>query len=419
MSGSVRRIEVFADWAGLGKAGKMGTLSAIPSRGKEVFSFDYEKEWLLREDGRVLDPELRLFKGPQYPAIDKPNFGIFLDSSPDRWGRVLMRRREGIHARKEGRGVRTLAESDYLLGVYDENRMGALRFREIGSPVFQSSDTAMAAPPWARLRDLEYASHIVESDVSDDELDPWLALLIAPGSSLGGARPKASVVDSDRSLWIAKFPGKDDDRDVGVWEMLVATLARNAGIVTSECRLESLSSRGSTFLTRRFDRVDPAKRIHFASAMTMLGRKDGDDSSAGASYLEIADFLIRNGASPDEDLGQLWRRIVFSIAISNTDDHLRNHGFLLGQRGWRLSPAYDLNPSPFGGGLSLCIDENDNALDFDLALSVARYFRLDAREARSIRESVVASVSRWRELAEELGISRTEQEKMAGAFASP
>jgi len=415
MSERLRSIEVYADWMGLETATRLGTLFVQETRGKEVFSFEYDDAWLRRDDNRVLDPDLRLYKGPQYVGMDKPNFGLFLDSSPDRWGRVLMRRREAILARKEARPPRRLGEADYLLGVYDQNRMGALRFKERGGEVFQSSDRIMAAPPWSTLRDLEYASFLVERDEEDAALDPWLAMLIAPGSSLGGARPKASVVDEKGELWIAKFPGKDDDRDVGAWELLVSELARDADIEMSGCRHDSFSKRGSTFLTKRFDRVG-AGRIHFASAMTLLGRKDGDDSETGASYLELAEFIMRFGSRAEADLRQLWRRIVFFIAVSNTDDHLRNHGFLLDDKGWRLSPAYDINPSPDSAGLSLAVNEHDNSLDFDLALSVAKYFRLTVQDAQAIIDSVRSTVATWRERAGRLGIASSEIDRMERAF---
>lgn len=415
MSEAGRTIEVYADWIGLDSATRLGTLSVQSPRVKEVFSFEYDATWLRRDDNRILDPDLRFYKGPQYASSGKPNFGLFLDSSPDRWGRVLMRRREAILARKEGRAPRRLGEADYLLGVYDKNRMGALRFKVPGSEAYQNSDAAMATPPWSTLRDLEYASFLVEHEEDDEKLDPWLAMLIAPGSSLGGARPKASVVDEKGELWIAKFPGKDDERDSGAWEMLVSDLARAAGIEMSECRLDSFSKRGSTFLTKRFDRIGEG-RIHFASAMTLLGRKDGDDAAAGASYLELAEFIMRSGSRPDADLRELWKRIVFSIAVSNTDDHLRNHGFLLDAKGWRLSPAYDINPSPDSAGLSLAIDEHDNSLDFGLALSVAPYFRLSKPEALSIMEAIRGVTATWRERAKALGIRKPEIERMQRAF---
>lgn len=415
MSGKTRSIEVYADWIGMSSAARLGTLSVQYPRGKEVFSFEYDGTWLSRNDGRVLDPDLLFYKGPQYTGSGKTNFGLFLDSSPDRWGRVLMRRREAILARKEGRAPRKLGESDYLLGVYDKNRMGALRFKERDSEVFQSADSAMAAPPWSTLRDLEYASFLAEHEDDDGKLDPWLSMLIAPGSSLGGARPKASVMDDNGELWIAKFPGKDDERDWGAWEMLVTDLAREAGIEMSECRIDSFSKRGSTFLTKRFDRAGKG-RIHFASAMTLLGRSDGDDAGAGASYLELADFIMRGGSRPDVDLRELWKRIVFSIAVSNTDDHLRNHGFLLDKNGWRLSPAFDINPSVDSSGLSLAIDEHDNSLDFGLALSVAPFFRMTEADAVSIIAMTRRVVSAWRERAKARGIGKSEIDQMERAF---
>lgn len=415
MNEAGHNIEVYSDWIGLESITRLGTLSVQALRGKEVFSFEYDATWLGRGDNRTLDPDLRFYKGPQYARARKPNFGLFLDSSPDRWGRVLMRRREAIMARREGRVPRRLGEADYLLGVYDKNRMGALRFKVPGFGEYQSSDVAMATPPWSTLRDLEYASFLAEHEEDDEKLDPWLAMLIAPGSSLGGARPKASVLDGKGGLWIAKFPGKDDERDSGAWELLVADLAREAGIEMSECKLDSFSKRGSTFLTKRFDRMGEG-RIHFASAMTLLGRKDGDDTEAGASYLELAEFIMRFGSRPDADLRELWKRIVFSIAVSNTDDHLRNHGFLLDAKGWRLSPAFDINPSPDSTRLSLAIDEHDNSLDLDLALSVAPYFRLSKSGALSIMETIRDVVSSWRERAKALGIKKSEIERMNRAF---
>jgi serine/threonine-protein kinase HipA len=299
--------------------------------------------------------------------------------------------------------------------VHDVSRMGALRFRERGSQEFQSADPAMAAPPWASLRDLEYASSLVEADTDDDELDPWLSILVAPGSSLGGSRPKAGVTDPSGDPWIAKFPARGDDRDTGAWELLAAELARDAGVEMSACRRESFSARGSTFMTRRFDRHGTA-RIHFASAMTLLGRVDGDDASAGASYLALAELITRQGSRPADDLRQLWRRIVFSVAIANSDDHLRNHGFLLDGKGWHLSPAYDVNPTPGARSLSLAIDENDPSLDFGLALSVARHFRVAAAEAEAIVAETRAVVATWRERAQQMGLPRSEVELMESAF---
>ncbi len=418
-----REIEVWADWQELGLQILMGRLRSSLIRGKEVFSFSYEGEWLVSSAARQLDPDLQLFGGPQYlNSGERPNFGLFLDSSPDRWGRLLMQRREAALAREANRPAHRLQETDYLLGVHDEQRSGALRFKEREtSDEWLNNESSMRTPPWTSLRELEYASWKIQDASAND--DPhyleWLNLLIAPGSSIGGARPKAGVRDPDGDLWIAKFPGRTDSRDMAAWEMLAHQLAIKAGLHVAEADLQQFGGGHRTFMTRRFDRVqgtNGTKRVHFASAMTLLGRTDGDNNLAGASYLEIVEFLTRQGAEPTSDLKELWRRIVFSIAIHNTDDHLRNHGFLLAENGWLLAPAYDLNPDPSGTGLSLNISETDNALSFDLALEVASFFRLRPQAALAILRDVKDAVRTWKKQASDLGITRTEQEIMAAAF---
>jgi len=317
-----------------------------------------------------------------------------------------------------------LLEADYLLGVHDEQRSGALRFieRETGDDWLGNHDN-MHTPPWTSLRELEHASWNIQTDSASD--DPhyleWLNLLIAPGSSIGGARPKAGVRDPHGDLWIAKFPGRSDQRDMAAWEMLTHQLASSSGLRVSHADLQSFGNGHRTFLTRRFDRVPGSrgcKRLHFSSAMTLLGHSDGDDHFAGASYLELVEFLSRKGAQPAADLEELWRRIAFSIAVSNTDDHLRNHGFLFTENGWILSPAYDLNPDPTGTGLSLNISETDNALSFDLALEVAPFFRLTPTTANAILKQITTAVAEWRQHAGIFGIPRSEQEVMSSAFTS-
>lgn len=418
-----REIEVWGDWEDLSGPSLMGTLCASLTRGKEVFSFSYNAEWLKGGEARQLDPDLQLFRGPQYLDTDsRSNFGLFLDSSPDRWGRLLMQRREAALARENGRSVCRLQETDYLLGVHDEQRSGGLRFKEPEKGQdWLNNDTMMQTPPWTSLRELEHASWRIQDDSAND--DPhyleWLNLLIAPGSSIGGARPKAGVRDPDGDLWIAKFPGRSDSRDMAAWEMLVHRLALRAGLRVAEADLQQFGKGHRTFMTRRFDRVPGTSgvgRIHFASAMTVLGHNDGDDFAAGTSYLEIVEFLIQQGAQTNEDLRELWRRIVFSIAVRNTDDHLRNHGFLLTEGGWQLSPAYDLNADPDGLGLNLNISETDNALSFDLALEVAPFFRLQQKEAELVLNEVRNAVSHWENEAQALSISRAEQELMSKAF---
>ena len=394
---------------------RLGVISIQSTRGKEIFSFEFDKGWLQKHPDRILDPDLQLYAGPQFTA--KSNFGIFMDSAPDRWGRRLMLRREALRARKASEQPKNLQESDYLLGVYDETRMGALRFKTEEDGNFLNDDDNMAAPPWARLRELEEACRRLEDDREPNEHEKLLNMLIAPGSSLGGARPKASIVAPNGTLWIAKFPGHDDRSNISAWEYAVMLMARDCNLSVPECKLEKFSKYGSTFLVKRFDRQGK-KRIHFSSAMTLLGKADGEGAQNVSSYLELAEFIMRYGAEPERDLRELWRRIVFFIAVSNTDDHLRNHGFLLTESGWRLSPAYDINPNPRGYGLSLNISESDNALDFSLALQVAPDFRLSVREAESILEKITGVVSRWKAYANAVGIPRSEQETMDTAFVA-
>ena len=420
-SGAQRMIEVWADWIGLGGPCLVGTLWATRARGKEIFSFEYDADWLATGPAQSLDPTLGLYGGPQYAPSDQDNFRVFLDSCPDRWGRVLMRRREAQLARSEGRSERKLLESDYLLGVHDSHRMGALRFRGAKGGPFLDDSRDMASPPWTSLRELEQISLALERDDARDDPDyaKWLRMLIAPGGSLGGARPKASVLDAHGDLWIAKFPSRRDADDVGGWEGVVHELARFAGVDTATAHTRKFGSDHHTFLAKRFDRAADCGRVHFASAMTLLQRRDGDDAASGASYLELAELIIKSGAEPQRDLEELWRRIVFFICVSNTDDHLRNHGFLLGPAGWSLAPAYDMNPNPLGAGLTLNISESDNALDRALAQEVAPFFRIRDLRAREIIDGVHAAVRQWRAVAKKHDLPRDEQERMARAFEHP
>ena len=324
--------------------------------------------------------------------------------------------KEAIDARKEDRKPRKLTESDFLLGVYDESRMGALRFSLEEGGDFLSNDKSFATPPWVHLRTLENASIAFENDESGLN-ETWLRELLAPGSSLGGARPKATVQAADGALWIAKFPSKHDESNSGAWEKVVHDLARLCGLNVPESRLETFSKTGSTFLVKRFDR-DGRRRIHFASAMTLLGKTDGASAADGSSYLDLAAFIRANGAAPRQDLAELWKRIVFSMAVSNTDDHLRNHGFLLTLTGWRLAPLYDVNPVPTGDRLSLNVSEYDNTIDLDLALEVADYFGLSPQEAQQAAEEICKTVSgHWEQLAGQYGLSRGAVEYMRPAFS--
>ena len=413
------KIWVYADWEFLEEVQLMGFLTSQRVRGKEIFSFEYAETWVTAQNPiLLLDPHLGFYKGKQYLPEEKNNFGLFLDSSPDRWGRLLMRRREAWQAKQEGREERTLFESDFLLGVFDGHRMGGVRFKLSEDGAFMNDQRKMATPPWTSLRELEHASLQLERDdaINDPEYAQWLSVLIDPGSSLGGARPKASVIDDKGHLWIAKFPSSRDDKNAGAWEMVLHELAKACGIYVSEARLQKFSGQHHTYLSKRFDRTNDQRRIHFESAMTLLGLQDGADHEDGVGYLDLVGFIMQNSPAAKVDLEQLWRRMAFNILVSNTDDHLRNHGFILTDKGWRLSPAYDMNPNEMGHGLTLNISENSNDLDTSLALETAQLYHLKSERAESILMEMQQEISNWRTIAKKHGISNSEIEQIKRAF---
>lgn len=407
-----RQILVYGDWTRDDPV-LLGQLRFQYGRGKEVSSFVWSEEFLDGGFRPFLDPDVVAAPG-EYFCSDGM-FGMFQDAAPDSWGRKLVDRKELYDAERSRRAVRALSEADYLLEIFDRTRIGALRFKESADGDFRSSDSRMAAPPWTSLRALQDSARRFEED-ADDFDEKWLVLLFAPGSSLGGARPKANVTDENGDLWIAKFPARNDRYDVGAWEFLVHELAREAGIDVPEARLERFSDEGSTFLCKRFDRQGP-RRIHFASAMTMLGCTDRQESGNG-TYVDIAEFLVRQSSNAAKDLSQLWRRIVFSLLVSNTDDHLRNHGFLMNEKGWRLSPAFDLSANVRrAGGLTLTMDGKTPIRSVDDILSFAALFRLKENEAREIVSQVACAVRGWRVQAGRLGIGRQEMLQYEGCFA--
>lgn len=415
-------IAVYADWDGLPVPRRLGLLHARRSGAGELFEFEYERTALSDPTlGMIqLDPRIGLFEGSQYPAQGSETFGVFADSSPDRWGRMLMNRRL---ERDKRAGVepanKRLFESNYLLGVHDTYRVGALRFKLNDEGPFLDDRQGLAAPALVQLRELEAASRSIENDQDNTaaEGNDWIRLLIAPGGSLGGARPKASVVDTEGQLWIAKFPSVRDEQDVGAWEYIVGSLAEACGLRVAQMDAERYASAHHCFRVKRFDRIANGRRLHFASAMTLTGRTDDDDASTGISYLDLAQVLITQGANTNADLRELWSRILFNMLVSNTDDHLRNHGFILEPgRGWHLSPAYDMNPDRYGQALKLNVSEHDNALDLELVRSVAPIFRVPLNEADQMIEDFQGVVRQWPTLANALGISRREQDEMSMAF---
>jgi serine/threonine-protein kinase HipA len=414
----MKEILVYMDWLKLPATSLLGILRSEISKGEEIFSFEYNQKWIESGYAQDLDPDLKLYTGPQYLSDEKPNFGLFLDSSPDRWGRMLMERREAIIARKSGNPKKRLSESDFLLGVNDDTRMGAIRFKLNKEENYLEDSESIQVPPMTSIRELEQASLNIEDDdfFKNKEAEKWLKIMMAPGSSLGGARPKASVRHTDGSLWIAKFPSKSDQKDSGIWELLVNRMAKKLNINVAKAEASIFSQKQHTYLTKRFDRSKKNERLHFASAMTLLGYKDGNSHKEGVSYLELVDLIETYGALPEKDLQELWRRIVFSVGIANTDDHLRNHGFLLTRQGWTLSPAYDINPNEYGTGLSLNISEDDNSLSYELCQSVAEYFRWSPADAKKYISKTQKEISKWNQRAKELKIPNSQINYMEAAF---
>lgn len=389
----------------------VGRLWTRLRKNKETATFEYDAGWLNHPARFSLEPALQLGPGPFHTAADMPMFGAIGDSAPDRWGRALMRRMERKRAEREGGPPRTLHEADYLLLVDDEVRAGALRFAETTGGPFLRPEDAKRIPP---LIDLPRLLSAAERVMDDEDTEEDLRLLFAPGSSLGGARPKASVRDKDHHLAIAKFPRHDDEYSIVVWEAIALRLAHNAGISVPEARIEEVGGK-PVIVVRRFDR-NGRYRIPFLSAMSMLGARDNETRS----YMEMADALRRYGATPKEDIRALWRRIVFNVLISNVDDHLRNHGFVYeGASGWRLSRAYDLNPVPVDikpRVLTTAINEEDTTASIDLAFQVAGYFELNDAEARIVSQEVAKSVSGWRQEAARHGVEKKNIDRMASAF---
>ena len=394
-----------------GKDFFVGTMWSHFSRGKETSDFEYSSQWLKNKDSFSLQPALFLGAGKQVNARRMPMFGAFGDSAPDTWGRMLMRRYEAQLAKKEARQPRTLNEIDYLLYVCDYARQGALRFKEEEDGDFLYPGTIKSIPPLVKLAEL---LHSAEKIVSSTEKEKELAMLMMPGSSLGGARPKASVIDKQGNLCIAKFPKKDDDTNNTAWEAAALILAEKCGLNVQKWTLENVGKK-RVLIVQRFDRKGQ-KRIPFLSAMSMINAIDNDVQPH--SYIEIAEAIKMYGAAPEKDMLELWKRIVFSIAISNTDDHLRNHGFLYaGRNGWNLSPLYDVVPRNDGKNmLSLCITEDDSSQDFELALEAAEYFGIKLNQAKEITADIKKNVKNWRNAARQLGLKKPEIDKMATAF---
>lgn len=413
----MKRLYVFADFDWLKEPRLIGELSYESLRGSVSYGFYYSGEWLKDYGGLFLSDDLNNYQGQQYTAPGKDIFGCFSDALPDRWGRTLINRREQILAKEEKRPVRRLSSFDYLIGIEDFSRMGAFRFKESMDGAYINASEVLRIPLLTDIRELIAASLEIEKSEDENRLPEmrWIAQLVQPGSSLGGARPKTSVIDENKILYIAKFPSRKDDYDAGLWEHFSHLLAMKAGINAAETRVISTNDNYHTLLSRRFDRSEDGKRIHFASAMTLLGLNDGDNANTGNGYLDMVDFILQNCTNVEDNLQELYRRVAFNICIGNTDDHFRNHGFLLTSKGWTLSPAYDMNPT-LNEYQSLLINRYTNKSDLNELLNSCEEYMLQKHIAQQIISEVVNAVKEWRALAMRLGIVKSEQERLADVF---
>ena len=407
----MKKLFVFADFDWLDGPTLVGELGYESLRGSDSYSFKFDNEWLNRFGNLFLSADINNYPGQQYTQPDRDIFGCFSDALPDRWGRLLLNRREQILAREEKRPVRKLSSFDYLMGIDDFSRMGGLRFKEEINGDFINSETTLRIPPLADVRSLAAASMEVEKSEEQNQLPEmrWIQQLVHPGTSLGGARPKAGVMDSDGILYIAKFPSRNDDYDVALWEHHSHLLAKAAGVNAASTSTIQAGEKYHALLSKRFDRLPDGRRKHFASALTLLGLTDGCDAKSGNGYLDIVDFIILNCRDVNENLRQLYRRVAFNIAIGNTDDHFRNHGFLLTPRGWTLSPAYDMNPT-LNEYQALLINSNTNQADLDVLLDSSDEYMIGKDEAKRIIDEVKTGVSQWKTIALRLGIAKREME---------
>lgn len=413
----MRKIYVYADFDWLKTAVLVGELGYESLRGTDSYSFCYDHNWLRQYSDLYLSADINNYTGLQFTQPDRDIFGCFGDALPDRWGRLLLNRREQIRAQEEKRPVRKLSSYDYLLGIDDYSRMGGFRFKESPDGEFINCDGTLRIPPLTDIQVLVAASMEVEKSEERNLLPDkkWLLQLVHPGTSLGGARPKAGVLNEEGELCVAKFPSRNDEYDIGLWEHLSHLLAKEAGVEAAETRAITAGEKYHTLLSKRFDRTTDGRRRHFASAMTLLGLTDGCNAQTGNGYLDIVDFILQHCCNVEANLRQLYRRVAFSIAIGNSDDHFRNHGFLLTPKGWTLAPAYDLNPT-FNDHQSLLINATTNRSDLQLLLASSEEYMISKEEATRIIEEVKDGVSQWRSMATRLGIAKREMDLFAQVF---
>lgn len=413
----MKKLYVYADFDWLKDVELIGELGYESLRGADSYSFTFDNEWLRLHSDLFLSDDLNNYPGQQYTQPDKDIFGCFTDALPDRWGRTLLLRREQIAATEEKRPVRRLSSFDFLTGIDDFSRMGGFRFKENLDGEFINVSESLKIPPLTDIRELIAASAEIENSEENNMLPDrkWIAQLVQPGTSLGGARPKANVVDADKTLYVAKFPSRKDDYDVGLWEHFSHLLATKAGVNVAKTKVLATGEKYHTMLSRRFDRTSDGKRIHFASAMSLLGLSDGDNATSGHGYLDIVDFIIQNCTDVERNLQELYRRVAFNICIGNTDDHFRNHGFLLTAKGWILSPAYDMNPT-LNEYQSLLISSTSNKADLSVLLDACENYMLNRKTAEKIISDVVEVVKEWREIAIRQGVSKREIDMFSGVL---
>lgn len=405
----MKKLYVYADFDWFNDIELIGELGYESLRGSDSYSFKFADSWIKKYNAIQLSNDLNNYPGIQYTQPNKDIFGCFADALPDRWGRTLLLRREQILAQEDNRPIKRLSSFDFLVGIDDFSRMGAFRFKETLDGEFINTTNSLRIPPLTDLRELIAASREIEKSENANNLPEkkWITQLVQPGSSLGGARPKANVVDTDKNVYVAKFPSLKDDYDAGLWEHFCHLLAKNAGINTADTKVLAVNEKHHTLLSKRFDRTAEGKRIHFASAMTLLGLNDGDNATTGHGYLDIVDFILSSCTDVDANLCELFRRVAFNICIGNTDDHFRNHGFLLTAKGWTLSPAYDMNPT-LNSHQSLLINSKTNVSDLSVLVNSCDEYMLTHQVAKNIISEVVDAIKDWRIIANKIGISKRE-----------
>lgn len=413
----MKKLYVYADFDWLKDIELIGELGYESLRGSDSYSFKFSDSWIEKHNSIILSDDLNNYPGIQYSRPERDIFGCFADALPDRWGRTLLIRREQISAQEERRPIRRLSSFDFLMGIDDFSRMGGFRFKETPEGEFMNAGDFLRIPPLTDLNELIAASMEIEKseEIAAIPEKRWIAQLVQPGSSLGGARPKANVVDKDHHIYVAKFPSLKDDHDIGLWEHFCHLLARKAGINTAETKALALRDKHHTLLSKRFDRTDDGRRIHFASAMTLLGLNDGDNATTGNGYLDIVDFILSACTDVDTNLRELFRRVAFNICVGNSDDHFRNHGFLLTSRGWTLAPAYDMNPTQ-SSYQSLLINSKTNESSLSVLFNSCEAYMLTKSVANGIIEEVITAMKEWRGLASRLGISKREINLFEGVF---